>query len=160
MIATLRFVHILALVVWIGGVVFFSFVTAPALFGALPRDMAGRATQAIFPLYYGLGTICGLVAVLSAATGLLRRPWPRLLVPEVILLVLMLVLTLYAWQGILPEASQTRQTIEALPEGPEREIAQVRFSALHRRSVIMNGAVLLLGLAAIALLSNRLSDTA
>ena len=62
MAATLRYLHLLALVIWIGGVVFFSFFTAPALFSALPREMAGRATAAIFPRYYMMGGICGGVA--------------------------------------------------------------------------------------------------
>ena len=37
MATVFRFFHLLALVVWIGGIVFFSFFTAPALFGVLPR---------------------------------------------------------------------------------------------------------------------------
>ncbi|HEV8700511.1 MAG TPA: DUF4149 domain-containing protein, partial [Candidatus Polarisedimenticolia bacterium] len=49
MSALLRTAHLLALGIWVGSVVFFSFFTAPTLFGALPRDMAGRAVSAIFP---------------------------------------------------------------------------------------------------------------
>ena len=67
MTALLRFVHLLALGLWIGSIVFFSLVTAPGLFGALPRDQAGQAVSAIFPRYYAFGAACGLTARGSAS---------------------------------------------------------------------------------------------
>lgn len=154
--AALRFVHLLALVVWIGGVIFFSFVTAPALFGALPRDMAGRATAAIFPRYYLLGGICGGVAILSAALlGMRGRSAGRPLILELVLLGLMTALTLYAGQVILPRASALRLALPGLEGTPAHEEAQRRFASLHARSVRLNGAVLLLGLGTLALLAFR-----
>jgi uncharacterized membrane protein len=156
MAATLRFVHLLALVVWIGGVVFFSFFTAPALFSVLPRDMAGRVTVALFPRYYLMGAVCGVIALLTALLQWLRAPArARRLPVEMILLILMLAMTLYAGLGILPETSSLRPQIRAADGSPGREAAQRRFDILHRRSVVLNGLVLLCGIGALATLARR-----
>lgn len=166
--AILRFLHLTGLVVWIGGIVFFSFVAAPALFGALPRDMAGRATAAIFPRYYLVGFAAGALAFVSAALGGFLRPrsWTRLLMGELLLLLLMLVLTLYAWKGILPEAARLRVALRApggdqeisAPATADREALAARFQVLHRRSVALNGATLALGTLALLSVALRLKE--
>ena len=156
MTATLRFVHLLGLVVWIGGVVFFSFVTAPTLFGSLPRDLAGRAVSAIFPRYYLLGFIAGTLSLLSALVlGLRAGAWPRALVAELALLLLMLGLSLFAGQVVLPEAYALRLSLPGLEGTPAHAAVKAEFDRLHRRSVLLNGTVLILGLGAVALVSIR-----
>jgi hypothetical protein len=42
MIGVVKSVFWLALVVWLGEIVFFSFVVAPSVFGALPSETAGQ----------------------------------------------------------------------------------------------------------------------
>ena len=152
MTALLRTAHLLALGTWVGSVVFFSFFTAPTLFGALPRDMAGRAVSAIFPRYYALGAACGAVALL---TGLLlgaRQPaFGRLLACELILLGSMTGIVLYAGRVVLPQAAQARLALPGLEGTPGHDEARARFDSLHRRSVLLNGAVLVLGVASTAL---------
>jgi hypothetical protein len=156
MAATLRFLHLLSLVVWIGGIVFFSFFTAPALFSVLPRDMAGRVTSVLFPRYYLMGGICGAVALLTALLQWLRAPQrERRRLLEMVLLILMLAMTLYAGLGIIPETSSLRPQMNAADGTPGREAAQRRFDLLHRRSVVLNGLVLLCGIGAVALLASR-----
>src|SRR3989442_15952757 len=97
MTAPLRFVHLLALGLWIGSVVFFSLVAAPGLFGALPRDAAGRAGSALFPRYYAFGAACGVTAPPS---GLLLRARQgargRLLVIQLALVALVTGIVLYS----------------------------------------------------------------
>src|SRR5437773_12582167 len=89
MTAALRFVHLLALGLWLGSVVFFSLVAAPGLFGALPRDAAGRAVSAIFPRYYAFGAACGVTALLSGLLlGARQGSRGRLLVIELAVLAL------------------------------------------------------------------------
>jgi hypothetical protein len=63
---TLATVTDAALGIWLGTILFFSFVGAPRLFRALDEAAAGRAVNAIFPRYYTLGI--GLGAVAAAAT--------------------------------------------------------------------------------------------
>jgi hypothetical protein len=156
MVGTLRFFHLLALVVWIGGIVFFSFFTAPALFGVLPRDLAGNVTSVLFPRYYMLGGICGFIALLTCMLQWLRPPGrDRRLQIEMVLLILMLAMTLYAGLGILPETSVLRPQTRVAEGTPGRDNAQRRFDVLHRRSVILNGLVLLCGIGVLATLAWR-----
>lgn len=156
--AVARFLHLLALSVWVGTIVFFSFVAAPSIFSALPREMAGRAVAAIFPRYYLLGGVCGGVAALTALfRGLAGGRFGGALVLETVLILGMLALTAYAGLGILPDAAAIRDTLPRL-EGTDRYAeAKARFDALHARSVGVNGGVLLLGLAAIACLAAKSS---
>ena len=150
MIAALRLLQVLALALWVGAVVFFSFVTAPSLFAALPRDMAGRATAAIFPRYYALGWTCGGVAIAALlaqaipAGGLDRRSAVLL-----VLLGAMLGASLVAGKVILPRAAAARMVQADASRAAEHSEAKARFDRLHQRSVTLNGAVLLLGLAAL-----------
>ena len=56
--------------VWLGTVVFFSFVVAPRVFDVLERDRAGDVVNRIFPTYYVFGTALGLVGVAAGAARL------------------------------------------------------------------------------------------
>lgn len=152
----LRYIHLIALVVWIGGVIFFSLVAAPTLFQALPREVAGRATSVIFPRYYLVGGVAAGVALLTAvAIGLTAGRFSRTLVVEIVLIALMGGMTLYAGQVILPEAQRIRSTLPAIEGSPEHPAAQARWAILHRRSVRLNGAVLILGLATLWFVTRR-----
>jgi uncharacterized membrane protein len=157
MTAALRLIHLLALGLWIGSVVFFSLVAAPALFGALGREAAGRAVSAIFPRYYAFGGVCGVLALLSGVLiGARQAAWGRMLTLELALVALMTGIVAYSGRVLLPRAAQARQALAAAAEGaPERDAARARFAAIHRRSVLLNGTVLLLGVAAFALAAAR-----
>jgi uncharacterized membrane protein len=150
--ASLRFVHLLTLGLWLGSVVFFSLIVAPTLFATLGREAAGRAVSAIFPRYYGLGGVCGILALLS---GLLLRTLGavrgRLFLVEMILLAAMTGIVAYSGRVLLPQATQARAALSEASGTPAHDGARARFDALHRRSVALNGTVLLLGATAFAL---------
>ena len=59
--------YLMALIVWVGEVVFFSFVVAPAVFRTFPPPAveAGRVIGAIFPTYYRIGYACGAVLLVT-----------------------------------------------------------------------------------------------
>ncbi len=59
-------IYLAALGCWLGGIVFFSFFTAPAVFTVLPRPEAGQLISAIFPRYYILGYIVGTISLVLA----------------------------------------------------------------------------------------------
>jgi len=152
----LRYLHLIALVVWVGGVIFFSLVAAPTLFQSLPREVAGRATSVIFPRYYLVGGIAAGVALLTAAAiGLTAGRFSRALVVEIVLIALMGGMTIFAGQVILPEAQRIRMTLPSIEGSPEHPAAQARWAVLHRRSVGLNGAVLVLGLATLWIVARR-----
>jgi len=146
----LEFVYLVAIAVWLGSLVFFSFFVAPTLFRTLEPRLAGDAVSAIFPLYSRLGVACGALAAVSAIALARKREEEgiggRRFVA--VLLALMLVLTIYAGEAIAPRAAELRAAMNA----PDLDAAMATarreaFMAVHRRSVAVNGTVLLLAAA-------------
>ncbi|SEV99267.1 DUF4149 domain-containing protein [Halobacterium jilantaiense] len=58
-----------ALGVWLGSIVFFSFVAAPALFSELGSERAGDAVNVVFPRYYVFGVAMAAVALAAWIVG-------------------------------------------------------------------------------------------
>jgi hypothetical protein len=58
-----------ALGMWLGSIVFFSFVAAPALFDELGSERAGDAVNVVFPRYYAFGLGMALVVFLVWLVG-------------------------------------------------------------------------------------------
>jgi hypothetical protein len=135
----------LALGLWVGALVFVSFVVAPAVFGTVPSETAGTVMGAIFPRYYAFTIAVGIVALLaalplrSAARG---SGWAVI----VGMMVVMLAATAYAGLVVSPRARAIRPALHQEPVDPA---VRAEFDALHRRAVQLNGLVLLLGLGAL-----------
>jgi uncharacterized membrane protein len=144
----------IAVTLWLGAMAFFAFVAAPAAFATLEREAAGRFVGAVFPRYYAIGLALGLVALTGLGGRRLfagGRPWDWL---PILLVLVMLVLTLYAWAVVLPAAHAAREAMRRGP-APAAPAEVERFSRLHRRSAILNGAVMLAGVAFVALQAAR-----
>jgi hypothetical protein len=113
----------------------------------LPPTAAGDAVGAIFPLYARLGVTCGAVAAVSAIALARTRQEGDVTGYRLTagVLALMVVLTMYAGETIAPRAAELRAAMNA-PGLIAAEAAARRdaFMAMHRRSVLVNGAVLLL----------------
>src|SRR3954471_17099774 len=63
----LRFLMLLALIVWIGGIIFFAFVLAPTLFGVLPTTkLAGDVVSATLTKLHWMGLVSGVVFLFSS----------------------------------------------------------------------------------------------
>lgn len=137
----------LALITWLGEVVFLSFVVAPTIFRALPRESAGEVLGALFPAYYAIGAAAGAVGLV--ATMLLRRHgegrawWTAL----ALMIATMLAATLYAGVVVQPRAGMLRPALHLPTVAPE---VRREFDRLHGEAVALNGAVLLVGLASVA----------
>lgn len=135
----------LALGLWVGALVFVSFVVAPAVFGTVPSETAGTVMGAIFPRYYAFTIAVGIVGLLaavplrSAARG---SRWTAI----VGMMIVMLAATVYAGMVVSPRARVLRP---ALHQEPVDAAVRAEFDALHRRAVQLNGLVLLLGLGAL-----------
>ncbi len=136
----------LALVVWLGEIVFFSFVVAPSVFGAFPKEVAGQVVGAIFPRYYAVGVVAGVIAlgaaiVLRGGTSA-TRGWSAI----VAMLVIMIAATLYAGRVVEPRARALRPQLRAEPVDAA---VRAEFDRLHRLAVQLNGTVLLLGVVSV-----------
>ena len=148
-------IYLAALGCWFGGIVFFSFFTAPAVFTVLPRPEAGQLISMIFPRYYMLGYVAGTASlVLAIYFTAVRGPriwWGG----TTLALAIALGITFYAGRVILPRAD----AIRTVTEEPNPDAARkAEFDRLHRMSVILNGTVLLLNLAAIVGTSGALTS--
>ncbi len=103
-----------------------------------------------------MGTVCGAVALATAIPAIVRdRARSRLTLIRVTLLLLMTLFTVYAGNIILPETSTLRSLMNQAVATAEGDSARARFATLHRRSVALNGVVLLLGLGALLTLVRR-----
>ncbi len=144
MVAVL-FVYLLSLVCWLGGMVFFIAVTQSA-FAVLPKAEAGKFLAVLFPRYYLLGYICGAIGLILAiylcATRMPRMWWAM----AALALLIALGLTVYAGAVVRPRVDAIRTVTEEANPDPAR---RAEFDRLHHRSVMLNGAVMLLDLGAL-----------
>ena len=137
MIGLVRFLYLLALGLWIGEIVVFSFVVAPAVFRTLGPTGGGDVIAAIFSGYYGLGL------VLRRASS--RAGWWT---AAVVVVALGLAATLWAGTVLHPRARQLRAAMHAAGEDSP---AAAEFRRLHDRAVALNGAALVAGLVGLGL---------
>ena len=136
----INFIYLLSLVCWVGSIFFFSFFVAPVVFKTLEREKAGELVGIIFPRYYMIGYVCGvLVLVTLLLTG-----------PETIGLKwcawgIMMLGTASAGLGVNPRAKILKEKLKDASE-VEKPDLEARFKMLHSLSVKLNAAVLFAGL--------------
>lgn len=145
-----------AVLVWLGIMAFFAGVVAPAAFGTLDREAAGRFVSAVFPRYYAVGAALGALALAGLAARVLlgpRRMWDSL---QLLLVGVMLAATLYAWLVVLPAAHRAREALrERAPAPGAVSTETAAFAHLHRLSTLLNGAVMLAGVLSLATMGLR-----
>ena len=145
-----RFMMILTLVVWIGGILFFSFVVAPAVFSFLPaQEVAGRIVARSLGSLHVIGLTCGVIFL--ASTFLLQLKRTRPLRAAILLMILLTGLSQF---GITPKIEKIREavggSIQALPH---QDAGRAAFDRLHQISVILECLVLLAGIGAVGMLA-------
>jgi hypothetical protein len=159
---------LLALIVWIGGIIFFAFVLAPTLFLVLPTTrMAGNVVSVSLTKLHWMGLISGVV-FLICSLGYNWRKHAQLkpFAASHIFIVLMLVLTSISQFGITPRIRQVRAQLEMvqkpgydpyIPGSTPKLIAMYsqQFDRLHEWSTRLEGTVLLLGLGVVVLTARR-----
>jgi uncharacterized membrane protein len=146
--SVLRFLMVLALVVWLGGIIFFAFVLAPSVFAVLPtRELAGNVVNRTLTILHWMGIASGLLFLTSSmlyaklATGRTRP-----LAPRHVLIVLMLVLTLISQLGVSRRMSRLRAQIGTIDTIPQTDPRRMEFNHLHGWSTRLEGTVLVLGM--------------
>ncbi|MBI3398230.1 MAG: DUF4149 domain-containing protein [Deltaproteobacteria bacterium] len=140
----IKFIHLLSLVVWLGGMIFFSFIAAPSIFKMLPRETAGDVVGNIFPKYWMLGYICSITALATLLILSFQEkayPWAR-----IGLLVLMTALVFYSGKVIGKNATEVKAQIRATEDQAQKESLRLKFKAIHRKSMILNAVILILGM--------------
>ncbi len=152
LLAVFDSVYVIAMTAWVGSILFFSFGVAPIIFQVLPQDEAARFVRALFPRYYLWGAISGALA-LPALLGTplshneLRGPAVAL---QAFLIIGGILVMLYCGNSLTPQINAAR---DSGPAGKDR------FHALHRRSVRLNGVVLLMGVVLLIAFATRPQPT-
>jgi hypothetical protein len=149
----LRFLMLLSLIVWLGGLIFFSFVVASTVFSVLPtRHLAGSVVTRSLNALHWMGIVSGIVFLASSMIYTrLSTGSAHPLAARHILLYMMLALTLISQFGVSPKMAALRASMGEIDSVPATDPARVQFNALHLWSTRLEGGVFLLGLVAVYL---------
>lgn len=147
---------LLALIVWIGGIIFFAFVVAPALFTVLPTtQMAGNVVSVALGQLHAVGLIAGLVFLIcSVVYNRIKYAQLRLFTATHILMVLMLAMTATSQFVVTPRMRQVRSSLTV----PQSSSVREEFDRLHAWSTRLEGGTLLLGLGVVLLTARRFGN--
>ena len=155
----LRYAYLLALVVWLGGMVVLGAIVAPSVFQVLPvrepeagRVLAGAVFGAVLARFHVVAYVCGATLLLTLILMAVLGPRPAQFAVRAVLAGIMLAIAVYSGVAVLGSVSRLQQEIGAdvapssLPDGDAR---RVRFDGLHLLStrlmmINMVGALVLL----------------
>jgi len=148
----LRFLMLLALVVWLGGVIFFPVVASTA-FSVLPtRHLAGSVVSRSLGTLHWMGIISGLVFLTASLLySRFSTGSAHVFSARHILLCLMLALTLVSQFAVTPQMAALRNSMGEIDAVAANDPARIRFDQLHHWSTRLEGGVLLLGLVVVYL---------
>ena len=155
----LRFLQLLSMTIWVGGLIFFAFVLAPTAFHVLPSiHEAGLIVGSSLKVFDWISLTCG-VAFLAATAAIFRvapmRIRGRYELQFLLALVMFLGMGYLTW-NIVPAMDNDQRLaggdVNAVePTNP----ARLHFEKLHVRSERTAGTVLILGLVVVFLMSRE-----
>ena len=156
----LRFLMLLSLICWIGGLIFFAFVLAPTAFTipqVLPNThLAGNVVGRALGKLHWIALFSGLVFLASSLLySRVTDGTAHVFAARHVLLCLMLALTLISQFGIIPRMDTLRASLGEVSAAPIDSPERIQFDALHVWSTRVEGAVLLLGLVVVYLTAQR-----
>lgn len=151
-------IFLMAMGVWLGGVVFFSFFTAPVIFERLPRNTAADLISVIFPRYYNLGYSCGGAMLVAGSYPIYLdttsinawSSWSFALIAFMV--------SVYAGQVVMPRVRRLRLTAASSAGSPEHGKNRDAYEGAHQWSITLNSLVLLLLIAQTLLYGYRVKS--
>jgi uncharacterized membrane protein len=154
----LRFLMLLSLVLWVGGLIFFAFVLAPTAFSVLPNThLAGNVVGRSLSKLHWIAIVSGVLYLISSLLySRFTDGTAHVFAVRHILVCLMLGLTLVSQFGIMPRMDVLRAKVGDFAAIPLDNPDRAQFDALHVWSTRVEGAVLLLGLAVVYLTARTL----
>lgn len=138
----LRYVYVLALAIWLGGMVVLGAVVAPTTFQVLQaiepstgRLLGGAVFGAILSRFHYVAYGTGALALLALAAMALLGPRPVAFAVRSAIVALMLVVALYSGLVVLREVNSIQREVSGLPSSlPAGDERRVRFDQLHQLS--------------------------
>jgi len=114
-----------------GSMVFFAVVVAPTAFKCLEPEQAGLYLRTVFPRYFFWGIIVSIAALLVC---LFHSPKGS------VLMILVTIGFIYSRQILIPQINDARDKWNETENPGDK----ARFDSLHRRSVIINAAQMIM----------------
>ena len=153
----LRYAYVLALVVWLGGMLLLGAIVAPTTFGVLQsqsptegRALAGAVFGATLARFHWVSYGAGLVLLLSLALSAVLGPRPVAFSRRVAVIAIMLTLSLYSGLRVGPRADAIRRETAGVPSAlSANDPRRTEFDRLHQLSTwlmmtnVLGGLVLL-----------------
>ena len=162
----LRSLMLLALITWIGGIIFFSFVLAPTVFTVLPTTkLAGDVVSVSLSKLHWMAYVSGLLFLLASFIhetiagkhdGNSGEAGNKMLWATHLLVIVMLALTWISQSVITPKIRDLRIEM-ASAQGISTE-HRSQFDHLHAWSTRAEGGVFFCGLVVIVLTARRFGE--
>lgn len=154
-----KIIRFLAVVIWVGGIIFFAFILAPTAFKVLPTTReAGLIVGASLKAFDIAALACGVSFLAASAWIKVGSPTKTIGSPpaQVVLVASMLAATAYLHWGLLPRMEAVR--VAAAGDLSSLSVASpIRrdFDHLHRTSEQLEGCILLLGVAVVVFIARE-----
>jgi hypothetical protein len=149
----LRTILYLALVIWLGAEIFFPVVAAVTFTALMPNiHAAGTIVGALLRILHDTGLAAGIIVMaVLAITPAAQIYRPRAVLVPMALLLAMILCTAYSQFVIIPAMDHDQVASGgAIELGDTSNPYVADFNRLHHRSVNVEGAIILLGLATVA----------
>ena len=135
----LRYVYLLALVVWLGGMLILGAIVAPAVFGVLQatggadgRVMAGAVFGAVLERFHYVAYGAGVLLLAALGAMRLMGPRPHAFGVRALIGAAMLAVALYSGLVVLPEIDEVQRDAGTLASRlPAGDARRIRFDELH-----------------------------
>jgi hypothetical protein len=148
---TFRGIEFLCVGLWLGADTFLSFVMAPGAFLLLGnRDAAGLLVGYTLTRLHFAGIFLGVLFLLARLAR--TRDFASFTTAAAVCVVLMVLLTAASQFTVSNRMERLKKEMVSVQNTPESDPRRVEFDRLHHGSVAYEGAVLLLGFAAMFLL--------
>jgi hypothetical protein len=135
----LRYLYVLALVVWLGGMVVLGAVVAPTTFQVLQasepaggRELAGVLFGTMIARFHYVAYGCGLVLLLSFGAIAILGPRPRHFLIRTLVIFAMLAVALYSGYIVLGRIDTIQAEVGMLPSRlAATDLRRIEFDWLH-----------------------------
>jgi uncharacterized membrane protein len=138
----LRYAYILALVVWLGGMVVLGAIVAPATFQvleasapAIGRALAGELFGSVLARFHYVAYGAGVTLLVTLGLMRILGPKPHAVAIRMLIVAAMLALALYSGVVVLGSIDTIQAEVGDLPSRlPADDARRIRFDELHQLS--------------------------
>jgi len=153
MTTVIRFLQFFTLGTWLGSILYFGAVLAPAAFTVLTTDQAGALVGLTLGRLHLAGIVAGVIFLIATVAG--ERSLAALVRPAPLLVLAMILLTFVSQFWVTGTMEALRAQMGSVAATPPTNALRASFDRLHVISVRLEGAVLVCGLAALAFISRK-----